>query len=68
LIPAVPSLESTENNIWLSNIKWRMEIRTSQELMDLYTEPDMSEIRKGKITVVRTCGKNARRKNCEESV
>lgn len=48
-----------ENNVW--------RIRTNQKLVYLYTELDIiSEFRK--ITRVRTCGKSARRKKCEESV
>jgi hypothetical protein len=41
-------------------------VHNNQELIDLYTEPDItSETAKRKITMVRTYGKNALRKNCE---
>lgn len=48
-----------EDDVWM--------FRTSQKLVDLHTELDIiSEFRM--ITKVRTCGRSARRKKCEESV
>jgi hypothetical protein len=42
--------EYIEKNIWPSKRKWRVRIRTNQELIDLYRETDiMSEIRKGRL-------------------
>ena len=53
------SVPVKENNVW--------KIRTNQKLVDLHTELDIiSEFRK--VTRVRTCGKSARRNECEESV
>jgi hypothetical protein len=45
-------------------------VRTNQEFVDLYTEPDTYCLRnqKNEIMGVRTRGKNARRKNCVENV
>jgi hypothetical protein len=45
-------------------------VRTNQEFVDLYTEADTYCLRnqKNEIMGVRTRGKNARRKNCEENV
>jgi len=46
---------------------WR--ICTNQGLMELYREADIiSEIRKGRLVMAKTCGNNARRQNCEGSV
>jgi hypothetical protein len=49
------------------NGMWR--ICTNQVLINLYRGPDIiSEIRKGQLQLVRTCGKNVRRKNGDEGV
>jgi len=47
--------------MWSSKRKWRVEDpQLSKELLDLCREPRIiSEIRKGKIAMVGTCGKSA---------
>jgi hypothetical protein len=48
-----------------ANGVWR--IRSNQELMDLYREKDtISEIRKGKLLLLKTRGKNARRRTAKK--
>jgi hypothetical protein len=46
------------------NYVWR--IRTNHDLIDLQRESDIFRNQKSKTTMVRTCGKNIRRKYCEE--
>jgi hypothetical protein len=64
-------LESTIMRITYGPVKengmWRL--CTNHELINLYREPHIIlEIRKGLLRLVRTCGKNPRRKNCEEGI
>jgi hypothetical protein len=60
--------ENTEKNIWPTKRKWRME-DLHQSRVDGYVWRNICYLRneKRKIMVVRTCGKNAGRKDCEES-
>jgi len=51
--------ENTEKNIWARKHNGVRSVHTNQELIDLYTEPDItSEIAKGCYDI-RTYGKNA---------
>jgi hypothetical protein len=50
-----------ENGMWRKG--------TNQDLINLYRRPDInSDFRKGQLRLVRTCGKNARRKNGKEGI
>jgi hypothetical protein len=57
-------LENTGKNIWPSKRKWNVEVLLQSRVDRI--------VRRGggerKITVVTTCGNNARRRNCEECV
>ena len=57
----------TEKNIWPCEIKWHMDDRDNQELMDRYGEPDIiSEIIKGRLQWLGHMERLARRRTVKE--